>query len=116
MSRATAASSSKRASKAADQLARLRHSTEAMLARGDSQRAIESLLGIIASLQEDNARITERLQAAIRYRFGRRSERLTAEELGQLVLALGGSAHDATQAHPHVPVPPAQEECLDNDE
>lgn len=37
--------------------------------------------------------------------FGRRSERLSAEELGQLVLAYGGSDADATAREPMIPIP-----------
>lgn len=37
--------------------------------------------------------------------FGRRSEKLSAEELGQLVLAYGGSDEDAAAREPMVPIP-----------
>lgn len=37
--------------------------------------------------------------------FGRRSEKLTAEDIRQLVLDYGGSAEDASASEPVVPVP-----------
>ncbi len=83
------------------QLEQLRVATNAKARAGDPSGAIEILLGIIADQHRDNERLTRQLKASFRARFGRRSEKLTAEELGQLVLALGGNEHDAARANPN---------------
>jgi transposase len=83
----------------------LRDMASTLLAKGNGEQAIEALFNVIESLQRDNQRLTYRLAAATRARFGRRSERLNAEELGQLVLALGGSEEQAATDNPLVPTP-----------
>jgi len=98
------------AQKNAGQLAELRVAMQTMLARGQAEQAVEALLSMVSSLQDDNARLVYRLAAAARARFGRRSEKLNAEELGQLVLALGGTEEQAAAADPQLPVPPAPQE------
>ena len=45
--------------------------------------------------------------------YGRRSEKLSAEELGQLLLSFGGSDDDARSAEPAVPAPLAPQESVD---
>jgi transposase len=45
--------------------------------------------------------------------YGRRSEKLSAEETAQLVLSFGGSDEQAAAVDPDVPVPPAVEEKLE---
>ena len=81
----------------------LREMASALLAKGNGQQAIETLVDVIVSLQNDNQRLVYRLAAATRARFGRKSERLTAEELGQLVLAFGGTEEQAAAPTPLVP-------------
>ena len=44
--------------------------------------------------------------------YGRRSEKLSAEEIGQLVLAFGGDEENAHSAEPTVPAPVAPQEAL----
>jgi transposase len=100
----------------ADELLRLRETVTAMLARGDGEHALESLLKLIGDLQHDNQRLTYRLNAAALARFGRRSEKLTAEELGQLVLALGGTEAEATASEPVIPTPEVPTEEADSTE
>ena len=98
------------AQKNVDQLNELRATMQAMLGRGQAEQAVETLLGVVESLQDDNVRLVYRLAAAARARFGRRSEKLSAEELGQLVLALGGTEEQAAAPEPKVPVPPPPDE------
>ena len=83
----------------------LRESIDMMVASGQSKQAFEVLFKIVESLENDNERLTYRLAAAARARFGRRSEKLSAEELGQLVLAFGGSEEDAAAQEPNLPAP-----------
>ena len=95
----------KRELRAEQQLTELRVTAEHMFVNGKAQEAFALLLGAVASLQRDNERLTYRLMAAHRARYGRQSERLTAEQLGQLVLALGGTEQEAAAAEPNVPAP-----------
>ena len=83
----------------------LRETVRSLLESGKAEQAVDVLLSTIESLQKDNDRLAYRLAAAIRARFGRRSERLNAEELGQLVLAFGGTQEQAATADPIVPTP-----------
>lgn len=56
-------------------------------------------------LAETLRRRDETISHLRRLLFGRRSEKLTTEELGQLVLAYGGSREDAAASEPLIPVP-----------
>jgi hypothetical protein len=96
-----------------EQQAELRKMGEAMLAAGDGDRLLNTFLELVGELRLDNARLTLRLAAAHRARFGRRSEKLTAEELGQLALALGASEEEAKAPSPVVPRPDVPIEEVD---
>ena len=100
----------------ADQLAQLRSAMNAKARAGDAESAIDVLLDVIAAQHHDIVRLTKLNKAAIRARFGRRSEKLTAEELGQLALALGGAPQDTPSIDVKVPVPEQQEEDADPEE
>jgi len=93
----------------------LREMASSLLAKGSGQQAIEALVDVIVSLQNDNERLAYRLAAAIRARFGRKSEKLSAEELGQLVLAFGGTEEQANAPTPLVPTQPKPEEIGERD-
>jgi transposase len=70
-----------------------------------------------AKLMEQRA---ERLKLQIKrlayLLYGRRSEKLSAEETAQLVLSFGGSEEQAAVRDPAVPVPPPVEETLEPDD
>lgn len=84
-----------------------------MLARGEGARAVDEVLSVVAELERSNDRLAWRVLRAERFRFGRSTERLSREELGQLFLALGGD--QATEAaSPRLSVPaPEQPEQVD---
>ena len=84
-----------------------------MMARGEGARAIDEVLSVVVDLERSNDRLAWRILRAERYRFGRSTERLSREELGQLFLALGGDR--ATEAaSPTLDVPaPEQPEQVD---
>jgi transposase len=94
-----------------NELASLREMTRAMAARGNAEQALEVLFGVVEKLQQDNERLVYRLAASTRARFGRRSEKLSAEQLGQLVLAMGGSEEQAAATDPTLPVSAAPTEA-----
>jgi hypothetical protein len=45
------------------------------------------MMGLVLGLEQENERISWRLLRALRYRFGRNTEKLDAAELNQLFLA-----------------------------
>ena len=99
-----------------EQRERLREATLKMCSAGDASHAVDVLLDVIQAMQSDNRRLTARVNAALRARFGRRTEKLTPEEMGQLVLALGGSQSESEQPNPPVPVSTTEEEVTLHDE
>ena len=86
-----------------------------MLTAGDTQGALVAAQQLAAqrdefAAQRDEfaAKVAEQDGQIIwlrRMLFGRRSEKLSAEELGQLVLAYGGSEADAAAKDPTLPAP-----------
>ena len=88
----------------------------AMAAQGNFAHAIDKMMGIVLSLEQENERMSWRLLRALRYRFGQNTEKLAPAELKQLYLALGGDAAAPTPADGLlVPVPAAPAEVLNAD-
>jgi len=84
-----------------------------LVARGEGARAIDQMLALVVDLERTNDRLTWRVLREARFRFGRSSERLSREELGQLYLALGGDRATA-ETSPNLDVPgPEQPEQVD---
>jgi hypothetical protein len=85
----------------------------AELAAGRGEAAIDRMLAATLQLERENERLAWRVLRANRYRFGRQTEKLSAEELHQLYLGLGGEA-EATQAAEALTTPaPAEPEQVD---
>jgi transposase len=87
-------------------------------AAGRGADAIDQVLGSMMALERENERLAWRVLRANRFRFGRSSEKLSSEELGQLFLALGGESSalkDAGAEAQAVPAPgePEQTEQAD---
>ena len=99
-----------------EELAQLRSAMNELVRNGEPTRAVETLLELVAKMQRDNDRLRNRVMAAMRARYGRSSEKLNAERLGQLVLALGGTDEQASQQDPSVPAPQVPAEDVDADE
>jgi transposase len=90
----------------------------AQVAAGRGAEAIDQVLGSMMALERENERLAWRVLRANRFRFGRSSEKLSGEELGQLFLALGGessSLKDVGAEAQSVPAPaePEQTEPVD---
>ena len=84
-----------------------------LTARGEIGRAVDQMLSVFVELERTNDRLAWRVLRAERFRFGRSTERLSREELGQLFLALGGDQATET-ARPTLDVPaPEQPEQVD---
>ena len=77
-----------------------------MLAQGQGAAVIDRVLSLMIELERENERIGWRLLRELRYRFGRRTEKLSREQLGQLFVSLGGDEAQAKTAEElHVPAP-----------
>lgn len=67
------------------------------------------------ALEAEREKLAQQVAYLNRLVWGRRSEKLSREELGQLVLAFGGSPEDAAAEVPNVPVPPPLEAETDEE-
>ncbi len=97
----------------AEQIEQLRSAMNAKARAGHAESAIEVLLDVIVAQHQNIERLTQLHQAAVRARFGRRTEKLTPEELGQLALAFGGAPQDTPSLDVQVPVPEQEEDNAD---
>lgn len=77
--------------------------------RDELQAEAKNLQAQTEMLQAERDKLAKQVAYLNRLVWGRRSEKLSREELGQLVLALGGTPQQASEEAPHVPVPPALE-------
>jgi len=80
------------------------------LASGRGAEVIDQMLGSMVALERENEQLAWRVLRADRYRFGRSSEKLSSEELGQLFLALGGESGALKDAGADVQSVPAPDE------
>jgi transposase len=69
----------------------------------------------VKTLEQSRAQLQQRVDYLTRMLFGRRSEKLTREELGQLALAFGASEEAANAAEPEVPTPDTPAESNDDE-
>ncbi|WP_306819237.1 transposase [Archangium lipolyticum] len=60
-----------------------------LLAEGQDEQAIELVVGLLSRLVEKNTELELRLRKAMRQRFGRTSEKLSAEQLSLFLTQLG---------------------------
>jgi transposase len=82
-----------------------------MAARGEFGRAVDEVLSVVVELERSNDRLAWRILRAERFRFGRSTERLSREDLGQLFLALGGDqTTEAASSTLAVPAPEQPEQ------
>jgi transposase len=86
-----------------------------LLAEGKGATAIDQVMSLFVSMGREIDRLSWRVLQAARYRFGRNTEKLSAEDLQQLFLALDGDAVTA-QSGAELPVPPVEPpEQVDSD-
>jgi len=69
----------------------------------------------VDALELSRGQLQQRVDQLTRMLFGRRSEKLTREELGQLALAFGATQEEANGAEPEVPTPDAPSDEHAND-
>ena len=83
-----------------------------MLAEGRADEALDHVISAMVGLERRNDVLAWYVVRANRFRFGRRTEKLSPEQLKQLLLALGGE-EAAPGAEPVVPAPPEPEQVDD---
>jgi transposase len=83
-----------------------------MVAEGRVAEALDQVMDTMAGLERANEQLTWCILRANRFRFGRSTEKLSREQLDQLLVALGGQA-TAPGAEPVVPAPPEPEQVDD---
>lgn len=76
-----------------------------MFAQGKGPEAIDLVMSALLRLEQENERLAWRVLRSERFRFGRSTEKLSAEELKQLFLAFGGTAAASLQKPLLVPTP-----------
>lgn len=81
----------------------------AQVAAGKGAAAIDQLLTSMIALERDNERLAWRVLRANRFRFGRSSEKLSREQLGQLLLALGAEQAEVGNPQALTPTPQTPE-------
>ncbi|WNG50529.1 hypothetical protein F0U60_45185 [Archangium minus] len=71
-----------------------------LLAEGQDEQVIELVVGLLSQLVEKNTELELRLRKALRQRFGRQSEKLSAEQLSLFLEQLGQQNAGAQEAAP----------------
>jgi len=85
-----------------------------MIAEGKGVSAVDQVMSLILDMDRYADQLAFRVLLAERFRFGRRTERLSSNELQQLFLAFGGDAETAkTLAELPVPAPEQPEQVPD---
>lgn len=85
-----------------------------MIAERDPASVVDQVMSLFLGMDRRADQLAFRLLLAQRYRFGRRTERLSSDELQQLFLAFGGDAETAkTLAELPVPAPEQPEQVAD---
>jgi len=86
-----------------------------MFTEGRGAEALDQMMDTMAGLERANERLAWCVLRANRFRFGRSTEKLSREELRQLLLAFGGDASATSPgAEPAVPAPPEPEQVDDS--
>jgi transposase len=97
-----------------EQEAALREQMLQLLQDGQTDLVLDTLLGIVDAQRQDIDRLGVRVGHLTRLLYGRRSEKLSKEELRQLALAFGASEEQAAQEDPEVPHAAASESLTDD--
>lgn len=93
-------------------LEKLKARLATMLTEGRVDEALDQVISTMAGLERRNDVLAWYVVRANRFRFGRSTEKLSPEQLKQLLLALGGE-EAALGAEPVVPAPPEPEQVDD---
>ena len=97
-----------------ERLEKLKAKLTGMIAEGKGVSAVDQVMSLILDMDRYADQLAFRVLLAERFRFGRRTERLSSNELQQLFLAFGGDAETAkTLAELPVPAPEQPEQVPD---
>jgi transposase len=80
-----------------DDLADVRAKLHAMAEEGRVGDIIELVMSLLLRVREENTALAARLQSALRMLYGRRSEKVSSEQLSLMLDALGNQAPDAAR-------------------
>jgi transposase len=83
-----------------------------LIASGRGAQAVDQVITVMTELEREAERLAWRVLRANRFRFGRSTEKLSREELEQLLLAFGGAA-SSSESDPKVPAPVEPEQADD---
>lgn len=88
-----------------------------LLREGNTDALLDGVTSMMISLERENERLAWLLLRAKRFQFGRSTQKLSQQELGELFAALGGSDPTGLAAEePPVPAPEAPEESFGDGE
>ena len=88
-------------------LADVRDKLQAMAREGRVDALIELVIGLLARVKDENTALAARLQSALRALYGRKSEKVSTEELAKMLGELGEDAPEgARNAASGEPAPP----------
>jgi transposase len=106
-SRKTSSSSERQSStrSRAVQMKTLADDMTGLVTQGQAEQAVQTLLDLVGDISADIERISSLNSRYAALLFGRRSERLTQEELGQLALAFGATEEQAQSEAVQIPIP-----------
>jgi transposase len=93
-----------RREEAKGQRERLAAHARELIGQGDSDGAVKMMVEVVEKMEANEERLLERIKALMIMVFGRRSEKLSKEELGQLALAFGCTPEEASKENPDTPV------------
>ena len=93
-------------------MANLKVHLATLFAEGRGDEALDHVISAMADLERTNDVLAWYVVRANRFRFGRSTQKLSPEQLRQLLLALGGE-EAAPGAEPVVPAPPEPEQVDD---
>jgi len=85
-----------------------------LVQKGMADQAVDTLLSLVANITADNERLSVLNAKYATLLYGRRSERLSSDELEQLALAFGATEEEAKQEAVEVPIPTPDESLSDD--
>ncbi|XXS72751.1 transposase [Sorangium sp. So ce131] len=93
----------------------MRRKLEQLAAAGQIQELIELVLGLLLQLRDKNTALSARLASALRELYGRKSQKVSTEQLMLLFAELGaeapqGAAGAALASEPGAEAPPQPEQ------
>ncbi len=92
----------------------LRTELKRLIEAGEVEQALDTVFDVVGSLQDDVDRLGTRVGHYTRLLFGRRSERLSKEDLQQLMLAFGATEEQASEKEPEIPHAEPSDELADD--